>query len=466
MIIRGRQIYESAPLWAKKMIRLVPFSYRLGGQYRKTLSFLEASDHWTREQYREYQRQQLGALLEFAIAHVPYYARYRRLLGNEPLTILREIEPVTKAQMQSDVESFMAEPSVRGRSHTTQTGGSSGLALKFHLDNTAVEREWAFIIALWQRAGYRPGDRRATFRGVDFGHGDESTIRHNPVYNELLLSPFHLTDEKMSAYREALRRFRPRFLRGYPSAISIFAAYLREQSGPPLRGIRGVLCGSENLLSGQRELIESVFNTRVYSWYGMTEKVVLAGGCERSTLYHAFPQYGITEVLNARGEIVSTPGEAGEIVGTGFLNRAMPFIRYRLDDHAEIVGARCDKCGRHHQLLDKVVGHHRAQDALVGKSGGLISLTALNLHDATFHGIRQFQYVQKERGKALVLVRTGETAEPELLQRIGERLRTKTGQEVEFEVQAVDRIDQTGVGKGLYLRQYLDVGEVRGETSH
>ena len=44
--------------------------------------------------------------------------------------------------------------------------------------------------------------------------------------------------------------------------------------------MRALLCGSENVREGQREYLERVFKTRFYSWYGMSEKVILAGECE------------------------------------------------------------------------------------------------------------------------------------------------------------------------------------------
>lgn len=464
MIARGRKLYERLPLPLQRTVKIIPFAYRLGRAYRETARLLSAADRWDDRQIRAYQREQLSQLLELAIRHVPYYRRYQRLLGRDPFDALRDIEPVSKQQMQSALDDFILPESLRARAHVTYTGGSTGRPLAIHQNHDAVEREWAFIMALWRRAGYRPGDRRATFRGVEFQSGDRATVRENPVYNELLLSPFHLSDEHLAAYTQALAKFRPQFLRGYPSALAVYARFMQSRGGTDLPPPKAVLCGSEGLLPGQRELIEAAFKARVYSWYGMTEKVVLAGECENSSIYHVMPEYGITEILDGRGELSAQIGTSGEIVGTGFLNRVMPFIRYRLDDYVTITGDHCPACGRRHLLLSSVQGH-RVQDGLIGRSGALISMTALNLHDATFQGVRQFQFVQREVGRAKLLLRVGSDFDPARLTVIAQRLANKTGGEVAFEARVVESIDQTQMGKGVYLRQLLPVGRTAGLES-
>jgi len=464
MIARGRKLYERLPLPLQRTVKIIPFAYRLGRAYRETARLLSATDRWNEQQIQSYQREQLGQLLDLAIRHVPHYQQYRKLLGRDPFDALREIEPVTKQQMQSAIDDFILPESLRARAHLTYTGGSTGRPLTIHQNHDAAEREWAFIMTLWRRAGYWPGDRRATFRGVEFQSGGKATIRENPVYNELLLSPFHLSDEHLARYTQALARFRPQFLRGYPSALAVFARFVQSHGSSDLPPLKAVLCGSEGLLPGQRELIVAVFKARVYSWYGMTEKVVLAGECENSSSYHVMPEYGIIEIRDSRGELSAQTGTSGEIVGTGFLNRVMPFIRYRLDDYATITGDHCASCGRRHLLLGSVQSH-RVQDGLIGRSGALISMTALNLHDATFQGVRQFQFVQREVGKAELLLRVGSDFDPARLPAIAQRLADKTGGEVAFAARVVETIDQTQMGKGVYLRQLLPLGPMAGSEA-
>lgn len=454
MITRFRDLYLKAPAPVKQAVRLIPFDYRMGSVYRRTLRFLIESDTWSHEQYRHYQDRKLSALLNLAIRNVPHYARYLRYLNRPAFEILNNIEPVTKDEIQRDLERFILPEKVRGGHYIAFTGGSSGHPLKMYLNNDVAAIEWAFMIVQWMRVGYRPGDKRVSFRGVEFREKRESTVRQNPVYNEILLSPFDMADTDLSEYVDVIRKQKPKFLRGYPSAMAILAMYIDQNNISDLPSINALLCGSESFTEGQRQLLERVFNTRFYSWYGMTEKVVLAGECEKSSRYHIFPQYGITEIINSRGNLSSNPGSEGEIVGTGFLNRAMPFIRYRLEDFASITGNRCELCGRNHLQLSKVVGH-RVQDVIVSKSGSLISMTAINMHDLTFDHVSQFQFRQTERGKVTLCIKAAPGFDDENRNLILKSLHSKTRDDVDYSIEVVDRIDCTGIGKGVYLRQEI-----------
>lgn len=454
MIVKFKKLYSKSPDFVKQSVRLIPFRYRMGKVFRETLRFLAKSDRWSTEQYRAYQERRLVKLLCLAIGHVPYYARYRRLLSKSPFEILSEIEPITKRQIQQNLDQFLLPEHMRGDCHVTYTGGSSGFPLKMYLNDDAVEIEWAFMIAQWMRVGYRPGDKRAAFRGVEFKESGKTSVLMNPVYNEVMFSPFDLSDHALSEYVETIRKWRPKYLRGYPSALTVLARFIDQNGIDDLPEIGALFCGSEGFTDEQRQYLERVFKTRFYSWYGMTEKVVLAGECEESSAYHCFPQYGVVEIRDSNGNVSSDIGTEGEVIGTGFLNRVMPFIRYRLEDYASIIGDHCAKCGRYHTLLSKVSGH-RVQDVIIGKSGSRISMTAINMHDDTFSSVRQFQFDQKEKGKVTLYLRVGSDFDNENRKLILKSLSRKTGGDIDYDIQLVDRIKGTDMGKGVYLRQRI-----------
>ena len=75
---------------------------------------------------------------------------------------------------------------------------------------------------------------------------------------------------------------------------------MKGNSIKPFESVRAILCGSENIYKPQRRLLKDVFKGRVYSWYGHSEQVSLAGECEKSSYYHIFPEYGITELIGQR----------------------------------------------------------------------------------------------------------------------------------------------------------------------
>jgi len=78
---------------------------------------------------------------------------------------------------------------------------------------------------------------------------------------------------------------------------------------------------------------ESFPNSKIFSWYGHAEQVILAPWCEHTNKNHLWPFYGYTEILDEKDEAVKE-GEEGELIGTSFHSFITPFIRYRTMDRA------------------------------------------------------------------------------------------------------------------------------------
>jgi phenylacetate-CoA ligase len=268
----------------------------------------------------------------------------------------------------------------------------------------------------------------------------------NPIYNELQFSPFHMNEASLGAYVTALRKYRPQYLHGYPSAISMLAEYVQRyglsSSLPP---INAALLGSEDTTDIQRLRIQEAFRTRVFTWYGHSERVVLAGECEQNSTYHQFPDYGYLEIIDDGGGRILQDGDRGEIVGTGFLNRVMPLIRYRTGDYATLLQPRC-ACGRCWDRFCDVDGRWK-QEFVVTKSGGQISLTALNMHGPLFDHVVRYQYRQSEIGKCEICLVVAPGFTDADRQAIEDAYQRKAGDEVEFMVGIVDSIPLTNRGK-------------------
>jgi len=411
------------------------------------------TEKWAPEKLAAYQDELLATALDRALLQVPHYARrYGRLRGKTARSILKEIEPVEKATIQAQPDDFI-DPTVSSAEwYEASTGGTSGVPLRILLDRRGFQIEWAFMVSQWSRVGFKPGMRRATFRGKNFGRGQ--LWRSNPVYDEILFSPFAMSEANLPSYIEKIRSYGPDFLYGYPSALTILARFIQGNPGmrPPF--LRGLLCGSENLYPGQRELLESTFKARLFSWYGMSEKVILAGECEHSSSYHAFPQYGVTEIQGPSGNVSDSPGATGELVGTGFWNSVMPFIRYKTGDSGTMAGSACAKCGRSYPIIEDVRGRWQ-QEMLIGRSGASISLTALNMHGPEFLGLERFQLHQRERGRVIVRVVPGVSFDEARAARLLEALRRKTAQDVDWVLERTSSIALSPRGKSVFLVQEL-----------
>jgi phenylacetate-CoA ligase len=218
--------------------------------------------------------------------------------------------------------------------------------------------------------------------------------------------------------------------------------------------IRGIIAESEIVYPEQRRFVEDVFHCRYFSCYGHSEKLVLAAECEHSTNYHVWPTYGYFELLDEDGRPVATPGQRGEIVGTGFINTVSPFIRYRTGDFATYVDDRCVECGRYHPLIRDIRGH-RIQELLVLADGSSVSWTALNVHDDTFRHVRRFQFYQERPGEAVLRVIPTAAFGGEDPLRIVEQVKHKLGDRLKITVERVEAISLSPRGKAIYVDQRI-----------
>jgi phenylacetate-CoA ligase len=299
----------------------------------------------------------------------------------------------------------------------------------------------------WARVGYTPSARKAVFRGVSFPKLPDGVFwQHNPIYRELQFSPFAMSEANLPAYIRALIRFKPDFLHGYPSAIDILSEYILRNSltneFPP---IKAALLGSEGAIPGQKSRIERAFNTQIFSWFGHSERLILAGCCEKNDTYHHFPDYGILEIVSEEDTACAADGDRGELVGTGLLNRCMPLIRYRTGDFASRLPPQCD-CGRCWDRFTDVEGRWK-QDMVIGHGGARISIAALNMHGPLFERVTRYQYYQDQVGRCQIriMVAPGFTEKNRL--GIESAYRDKVGNQLDISVTITEDIPLTPLGK-------------------
>jgi phenylacetate-CoA ligase len=436
----------------------VPFSWWGGKTYRSIYGRGAWFDHAGREELWHCQEQELGKVLRFATDQVPAYEGLRRIVNKyKPFDALKGFPLLGKETVQAHQQSFLPRNLGRIPHYETTTGGTSGNQLKVYLDDHSQSVELGFMHRQWLRVGYTPKHRKATFRGVAFPNQKPGVFwQHNPIYNELQFSPFHMSANHLGAYIDQIVRFAPSYLHGYPSAIDALAQYIsRYHLEDQIPKINAALLGSEAVSTAQREHIERAFRTRVYSWYGHSERIILAGECEKNSTYHAFPDYGILEIIDDEGHPCDRAGDRGEIVGTGFFNRCMPLIRYRTGDYATRAESRCE-CGRVWDRFTDVEGRWK-QEMVVGKTGAKISIAALNMHGPLFERVVRFQYFQEITGTCILKIVVAPQFTEQDRMAIERAYKSKVGDELQINVVVVDEIPLTIRGKLKMLDSPLKI---------
>ncbi|MDP2216442.1 MAG: hypothetical protein Q8J68_04035 [Methanolobus sp.] len=426
--------------------------------YKKTYDLLKKSQWWSAYQLEEYQLEQLAKLLDHAYTNVPYYTRVFDERGLKPKDIqelkdLQQLPFLTRDMVRANFNDLCAKNYSPNQFQHVTTGGSSGTPLELYLERGVTDaKEWAFMKTQWDRVGYRFRDKCAIFRGYKVPVQDNTFWKSQLFGRWMLFSSYDINNQNTPDYVKKLKEYNPKFIQAYPSSISLLAMNMNEMNIQNAVNPKAILCGSENLFPTQRKVLEDTFNTRVYSWYGLTEKVVLAGECEVSNNYHIFPEYGITELIDENGKVISSG--TGEIVGTGFNNYAMPLIRYKMGDIGVLSTKKCE-CGREYPLLERVEG--RSQDFVVTKDGAKITLTALifGQHFNAFSNIKELQLVQEEKGELVFNIVKTEKFNADDEKEISCKIKSISHNQIDVFFNYVDSIPKTKRGKHRFLIQMV-----------
>jgi phenylacetate-CoA ligase len=426
--------------------------------YKKTYDLLKKSQWWSADQLEEYQLEQLSKLLSHSYENVPYYTRVFNERGLKPKDIqdlkdLEQLPIMTRDTVRDNFKDLCARNySPRQFQHVT-TGGSSGTPLELYLESGVTDaKEWAFMKTQWDRVGYRFRDKCAIFRGYKVPVSANTFWKSQLFGRWMLFSSYDINDQNLSSYVKKLKAYNPKFIQAYPSAISLLAKYINENDIHNLPNIKAILCGSENLIPMQRKLLEETFNTKVYSWYGLTEKVVLAGECEVSNHYHIFPEYGITELIDENGKTITSG--TGEIVGTGFNNYAMPLIRYKMGDVGVLSNKKCE-CGREYPLFERIEG--RIQEMVITKNNTTMTLNPLffDQHMEAYSNINEFQVIQEKKGELILNIVKSKKFNQEDEIEIIKTISSVSNNQLDVIFNYVGSIPKTGRGKHKFLIQKM-----------
>lgn len=462
------RLWRRGPLWMKKALtgplRLVRTQNLLGSAFGTELRFVRQAARMSIDETQAYQIDQLRRLLQLACERTSFYRRRFREAGFNPNAIknlddLRRLPTIDHRTLRESLGEMSTIPLHSAGIDRLSTAGTSGEPLHFYIGTDRSVTEFAYLVVSWQRIGYRLGMPMAVFRGLPVSQNRDGLYHeYDPVLRHHYYSSFHMTDEHMRRYLEHIATIGPCFLHVYPSTAVVLARFVRRTGIRPPHTVRGIIAESEIVYAEQRRMVEQVFGCRYFSCYGQTEKVVLAAECEYSIDYHVWPTYGYFELLDEDGKAVTTPGRRGEIVGTGFINTVVPFIRYRTGDYATYVSEGCEACGRAHTIIRDIRGH-RTQEVLIAADGSEISWVALNMHDGTFAHVRQFQFRQDTAGQAVLRVVAAQGFGEEDVQRIRRNLGRKLDGRLELTIERVDAIPLSPRGKAIYVDQRMPPAE-------
>jgi len=391
----------------------------------------------------------LKRLLEYVETFVPYYRDLFKQIGLRAGQVrsasdLLSIPLLTKERIRAAGDSIITQE--RGRKGVPlSTIGSTGEPLHFEVDTAAGPTRRACAIRSFKWMGIEIGDRQARIWGTYLDAPVRTRIGEalrDYAANVLHLSAFNMSDEVMQGYASKLKAFKPDLLIGFPSALMLFAEFLQSRR---VTGIspKSILASGEKIYEHQKQLLEEVFNSRVYEGYGTNEFGNIAHECEKRSGLHMATDVFYLEILHETGR-PAEPGETGEIVVTDLSNLYMPFLRYRTGDLAMLSGRACP-CGRTFPLLERIEG--RTFDVVIspeGKAAGGFFWTFLS---RTVPGIARFQIEQRDRSGVVFRLVPGPEWKDDYEAVLKQKIRANLGEAFEVVFDIVDDIPRSRSGK-------------------
>jgi phenylacetate-CoA ligase len=200
--------------------------------------------------------------------------------------------------------------------------------------------------------------------------------------------------------------------------------------------------------------MRAAFRVPVLSFYGMSERVSLAGELvNQPGAYEFEPLYGIVELVDSSGQAITEIGKRGRLVCTGLFNKAMSLVRYDTGDRATLVRiATPENCYR---MRVRDIRSRWNQEFVVGRNNEKI--TAVNLEDG-FGIISNYQYVQSYPGLATFRVVPCSGATQTELENLLNRIRGRLQGVLDLQIEIVGSIPSGRTGKRKLVDQRIAYG--------
>lgn len=358
---------------------------------------LETTQYWNESRLRALQWQRLRELVLFIHDHNTFYRSRFQAVGLHPQDIrepedLRRLPLLRKEEIRRRTHAMISTGYSQDELLCFKTGGSTGKSLELFITEDCSELRNACARRHDRWTGWEPGEGI----GALWGNPKRPCTLKERIVDRLVQPVIYLdtmafTDESVRRFAGDWEALQPTLLFGHAHSLYLLASQVRKLGIENIRP-HGILSTSMMLLPHERALIESVFGLRVFDRYGCEEVSLIASECECHEGMHLNIDHLYIEFLREDGS-PAAPGQPGRIVVTDLMNRAMPFVRYEVEDVGVLSIRRCP-CGRGLPLMESVTG--RLADFLVTREGKRVAGVSLIENTLTrIPGIAQMQIVQE-----------------------------------------------------------------------
>lgn len=418
---------------------------------RNILKSLQYDWYFDRRKYEIFQKRRLKKIFA-AASKTAYYKNIKVIKIQNPISQLYNYPVVNKSIMKENYKSFINR--YYYFPHTKKnTGGSTGEPFSFFVTYLNRQCEFAHQRFFYDRFAYKAFDKIYSFGGIRIS---EDKKKKNIYWKRVVVNfPFgcvvftahEITKNSNPSYVKKILTGKPKYIRGYPSAISKIAEFIISKNlQNSINFVKAIMLTAENVTEDQILVIGKAFNCPVLPQYGMTEGTVFAFTEENQLIYYCSPYYSIVEVLDDTDNHVKI-GEQGRVVTTSLINEYQPFIRYETGDLAIYGGVY-----NGFTILKKIIG--RTQDYIFDSKNNKIMVVGLihGSHSKIFEDIYRWQILQYKIGEIDILIQVRDSWNKNSLLRLHKMF---NGLNVKINVEYTDKFVLSKIGKQKLVVQKI-----------
>lgn len=361
-------------------------------------TFLKKSQFFTKDEILLKKKEWLNKLLKHCRENIPWYSIQFRKYGvkidtDDPFFELNKL-PILSKETVIDNHADFCISNAAENSLSFSTSGTTGKPLTVYTSFNQWIVEQGVIWRSWKWAGYRFRDKIAIFRSYS-PLKNESKIKISRLRNWTYFSVFDMNDASLDEYLNYLIKWKPKFLRGYPSALKIICQHAIKRK-VRIPSLIGAFSASEMVPEDLRDLLREAFTIELFDHYGQAEITCMFHECEEHLGMHLDWEYGHVELIPHDIE-----NKLYKIIGTNLHNFSMPLLRYDTGDLSSGDWSTCS-CSRSSTMLKSIYG--RKDDYLISKDSSRMSTVNLYTYFSKLKDIKQFQIIQNVPGEISIIL--------------------------------------------------------------
>lgn len=375
----------------------------------------------------------LDNILIHATTHTKYYKKF---IGET----IDKFPILTKEIIRENFEDLKSDDLSNRKWFINTSGGSTGKPVKFvqDMEFRGIQRYLTYEQKEW--AGCKFGESMIKLWGNDTEIlSDKKNYKYmflDYLKNVKFLNSYKLDEKKIKEYITYINNYQPKLLLSYIQSIYQVAKYAKENN-IKVNKLNSIMTTAGTLHKNQKDLIEEVFQTKIFNRYGSREVGNIASTKDNSDEL-AVTKGVFLEVLTKEGEI--TTNGVGDILVTSLINYAMPLIRYNIGDMAEL------ETKNNIQTIKKLYG--REVDMFKTKDGSFVDGEFFSDLFYYMEWVYKYQVIQKDYDYILVKIATKSPNNKDI-EYIKNGIIKAMG-ECRVDVEIVDDIPQLSSGKFRY----------------